>query len=155
MTGGSAGNHAWALAQAARARGVPCEVFMPVEAPLSKVEGCKDLGAVVHRGGTSVEECVAAAKERAREAGMAFVHPFDDPDVVAGQGTLGLELLDDVPDLAKVVVPVGGGGLASGDRHRGEVRAARGRGRRGAGRHASPPIPSRCAAASRSRSRRG
>ena len=114
VTGGSAGNHAWALAQAARARGVPCEVFMPVEAPLSKVEGCKDLGAVVHRGGTSVEECVAAAKERAREAGMAFVHPFDDPDVVAGQGTLGLELLDDVPDLAKVVVPVGGGGLASG-----------------------------------------
>src|SRR5207237_5231769 len=77
-------------------------------------EGCKDLGAVVHRGGTSVEECVAAAKERARDAGMAFVHPFDDPDVVAGQGTLGLELLDDVPALAKVVVPVGGGGLASG-----------------------------------------
>ena len=114
VTGGSAGNHAWALAQAARARGVPCEVFMPVEAPLSKAEGCKDLGAVVHRGGTSVEECVAAAKERAREAGMAFVHPFDDPDVVAGQGTLGLELLDDVPDLAKIVVPVGGGGLASG-----------------------------------------
>src|SRR5512133_272807 len=114
VTGGSAGNHAWALAQAARARGVPCEVFMPVEAPLSKAEGCKDLGAVVHRGGTSVEECVAAAKDRAREAGMAFVHPFDDPDVVAGQGTLGLELLDDVPDLAKVVVPVGGGGLASG-----------------------------------------
>jgi threonine dehydratase len=57
---------------------------------------------------------VTAAQARAREAGMAFVHPFDDPDVVAGQGTLGLELLDDVPDLAKVVVPVGGGGLASG-----------------------------------------
>ena len=114
VTAGSAGNHAWALAQAARARGVPCEVFMPVEAPLSKTEGCKDLGAVVHSGGSSVEECVVAAKERAREAGMAFVHPFDDPDVVAGQGTLGLELLEDVPDLAKVVVPVGGGGLASG-----------------------------------------
>ena len=59
---GSAGNHAWALAQAARARGVPCEVFMPAEAPLSKVEGCKDLGAVVHRVGTSVDECVAAAQ---------------------------------------------------------------------------------------------
>src|SRR3954447_14863721 len=114
VTGGSAGNHAWALAQAARARGVPCEVFMPAEAPLSKVEGCKDLGAVVHRGGTSVEECVAAAKERARDAGMAFVHPFDDADVIAGQGTVGLELLDDVPRLAKVVVPVGGGGLSSG-----------------------------------------
>jgi threonine dehydratase len=114
VTGGSAGNHAWALAHAARVRGVPCEVFMPIEAPLSKAEGCSALGAVVHRGGSSVEECVAAARERAQEAGMAFVHPFDDPDVVAGQGTLGLELLDDVADVTKVVVPVGGGGLASG-----------------------------------------
>jgi threonine dehydratase len=114
VTAGSAGNHAWALAQAAAARGVPCEVFMPAEAPLSKAEGCSALGAIVHRCGTSVEECVAAARERAREAGMAFVHPFDDPDVVAGQGTLGLELLEDVADVAKVVIPVGGGGLASG-----------------------------------------
>jgi threonine dehydratase len=114
VTAGSAGNHAWALAQAARARGVPCEVFMPTEAPLSKGEGCSALGAVVHLGGASVEECVAAAKERAREAGMAFVHPFDDLDVIAGQGTLGLELLEDVPDVAKIILPVGGGGLASG-----------------------------------------
>jgi threonine dehydratase len=114
VTAGSAGNHAWALAHAARARGVPCEVFMPIEAPLSKVEGCHALAATVHRGGTSVEDCVAAARERAREAGMAFVHPFDDPDVVAGQGTLGLELLDEVADVAKVIIPVGGGGLASG-----------------------------------------
>jgi threonine dehydratase len=114
VTAGSAGNHAWALAQAAHVRGVPCEVFMPVEAPLSKAEGCSALGAVVHRGGTSVEECVAAAKARAHEAGMVFVHPFDDLDVIAGQGTLGLELLEDVPDVAKVIVPVGGGGLASG-----------------------------------------
>jgi threonine dehydratase len=114
VTAGSAGNHAWALAQAAAARGVPCEVFMPAEAPLSKADGCSALGATVHTGGSSVEECVAAARERAREAGMAFVHPFDDPDVIAGQGTLGLELLEDVADVAKVVVPVGGGGLASG-----------------------------------------
>jgi threonine dehydratase len=114
VTAGSAGNHAWALAQAARVRGVPCEVFMPAEAPLSKTEGCSALGAIVRICGHTVEECVAAARARASEAGMAFVHPFDDPDVVAGQGTLGLELLDDVPDLAKVVVPVGGGGLASG-----------------------------------------
>jgi threonine dehydratase len=114
VTAGSAGNHAWALAQAAAVRGVPCEVFMPTEAPLSKVEGCSTLGAIVHRGGGSVEECVAAAKARAEEAGMAFVHPFDDLDVIAGQGTLGLELLEDVPEVAKVVVPIGGGGLASG-----------------------------------------
>src|SRR3954470_4050257 len=77
VTAGSAGNHAWALAQAARARGVPCEGFMPVEAALSKVEGCNTLGATVHIGGNSVEDCVAAARERAEEAGMAFVHPFD------------------------------------------------------------------------------
>src|SRR5215213_9649939 len=114
VTAGSAGNHAWACAQAARSRGVPCEVFMPVEAPLSKVEGCRALGATVHIGGGSVDECVGLARARADEAGMAFVHPFDDADVIAGQGTLGLELLDDVPQLAKVVVPVGGGGLSSG-----------------------------------------
>ena len=114
VTTGSAGNHAWALSQAAASRGVPCEVFMPEEAPLSKTAGCRALGAVVRIGGGSVDDCVAAARERAAETGMAFVHPFDDPDVIAGQGTLGLELIDDVPDLARVIVPVGGGGLASG-----------------------------------------
>ena len=87
---------------------------MPDDAPLSKAEGCRSLGAIVRVGGASVEDCVALAQARADEAGMAFVHPFDDPDVVAGQGTLGLELLEDVPDLARVIVPVGGGGLASG-----------------------------------------
>jgi threonine dehydratase len=114
VVAGSAGNHAWALADAARARGVPCEVFMPEQAPIAKVEGCAALGAVVRLAGESVEDCFAAATARAREGGLAFVHPFDDPHVVAGQGTLGLELLEDVDDLAKVVVPVGGGGLASG-----------------------------------------
>jgi threonine dehydratase len=114
VTAGSAGNHAWALAQAAQVRGVPCEVFMPAEAPLSKAEGCSALGAVVRLGGASVDECVAAARARAEEAGMAFVHPFDDPDIVAGQGTLGLELLEDVDDLARIIVPLGGGGLSSG-----------------------------------------
>ncbi len=114
VVAGSAGNHAWALAEAARARGVACEVFMPARAPIAKVEGCAALGAVVRLAGESVEDCVAAARERAQEGGLAFVHPFDDPDVVAGQGTIGLELLEDVDDLAKVVVPLGGGGLASG-----------------------------------------
>jgi threonine dehydratase len=110
----SAGNHAQSLAAAARARGIPCEVFVPDDAPLAKVEAARGQGAIVHSGGDSVDACLTVAKERAREAGMAFVHPFDDPDIVAGQGSLGLELLDDVPDLAKVVVPVGGGGLCAG-----------------------------------------
>ena len=111
---GSAGNHAQALAHAARARGVPCEVFMPHGAPIAKVQGAAALGAHVRLVGSSVDECLAAAQLRSAEAGLAFVHPFDDPDVVAGQGTLGLELLEAVPDLAKVIVPIGGGGLASG-----------------------------------------
>jgi threonine dehydratase len=111
---GSAGNHAQALAFAASARGVPCVVFMPAEASIGKAEAAIALGATVQLGGAAVDDCVSAARERAAETGMVFVHPFDDPDVVAGQGTLGLELLDDVPDLAKVIVPVGGGGLASG-----------------------------------------
>ena len=110
----SAGNHAQALAYAARELGVRCQVFMPEQAPLTKVEGARALGAEVILGGASVDECIALALERARTADMAFVHPFDDPDVVAGQGTLGLELLEDVDDLAKVIVPVGGGGLAAG-----------------------------------------
>src|SRR6201999_348393 len=71
-------------------------------------------GAIVHIGGGSVDECLELAHARSHEGGLAFVHPFDDPDVVAGQGSIGLELLEDVPDLAKVVVPVGGGGLCSG-----------------------------------------
>jgi threonine dehydratase len=111
---GSAGNHAQALAFAAQARGVRCEVFMPGEAAIGKAEAAQALGATVRLAGSSVDECLAAASERAAETGMVFVHPFDDPDVVAGQGTLGLELIEDVPDLAKVVVPIGGGGLSSG-----------------------------------------
>jgi threonine dehydratase len=110
----SAGNHAQSLAAAARARGVPCEVYVPSDAPLAKVEAARGQGATVNVGGDSVDECLTMAQARAREAGPAFVHPFDDPDIVAGQGSLGLELLEDVPDLAKVVVPVGGGGLCAG-----------------------------------------
>jgi threonine dehydratase len=110
----SAGNHAQSLAAAARARGVPCEVFVPSDAPLSKVEAARGQGATVYVGGDSVDECLEHARARAREGGLAFVHPFDDPDIVAGQGSIGLELLEEVPDLAKVVVPVGGGGLCSG-----------------------------------------
>jgi threonine dehydratase len=110
----SAGNHGRAVAYAARAAGVPCEVFMPREAPVSKVAAVERLGARVQLAGGSVEEALELAAERADSAGPALVHPFDDLDVIAGQGTIALELLEDVPDLARVVVPVGGGGLASG-----------------------------------------
>jgi len=111
---GSAGNHAQSLAYAARARGVRCEVFMPEGASIAKADSAADLGAAVRMVDGTVEDCIAAARERADAGGMAFVHPFDDPDVIAGQATLGLELLEDVADVAKVVVPVGGGGLACG-----------------------------------------
>ena len=110
----SAGNHGQALAAAARQRGWRCEVFMPTDAPLAKIEAARGQGATIHIGGDSVDECLGLALARADEAGLAFVHPFDDPAVVAGQGSLGLELLEDTPDLAKVIVPVGGGGLCSG-----------------------------------------
>jgi threonine dehydratase len=110
----SAGNHAQALAAAAQRRGITCEVFVPADAPIAKAEAARGHGAIVHLGGTSVDDCIGRAQERAREGGLTFVHPFDDPVIVAGQGSLGLELLEDVADLAQVVVPVGGGGLASG-----------------------------------------
>ena len=111
---GSAGNHGQALAYAARARGLACEVFMPREAPVAKVAAIQGYGGTVTFGGETVDDCVAAAIARAQETGAAFVHPFDDPQVIAGQATLGLELLDQVPDLAKVIVPIGVGGLVSG-----------------------------------------
>lgn len=110
----SAGNHARAVAQAARLRGVGCDVFMPRDAPVSKVLAAEELGARVRLEGASVDDTLEQALRLAEQTGAGFVHPFDDLDVIAGQATLGIELLEDVPDLARVVVPVGGGGLASG-----------------------------------------
>ncbi|MCL2418449.1 MAG: threonine ammonia-lyase [Conexibacteraceae bacterium] len=111
---GSAGNHAQAVAYAARARSVPCEVFMPEAAAIAKAEAVQALGATLHLVGQTVDEAVAAAQARAAATGMAFIHPFDDPDVISGQGGVGLELLRQVPEMGRVVVPVGGGGLISG-----------------------------------------
>ncbi|MHB1837912.1 MAG: pyridoxal-phosphate dependent enzyme, partial [Solirubrobacteraceae bacterium] len=88
--------------------------FMPLEAPVAKVAAVEAFGGLVHLEGDSVDDCVAAARARAAQAGAVFVHPFDDPDVILGQATLGLELLEDVEDLAQVIVPVGGGGLICG-----------------------------------------
>ncbi|MGD0982230.1 MAG: threonine ammonia-lyase [Acidimicrobiales bacterium] len=110
----SAGNHAQAAALAARSAGVRCEVYMPAEASVSKAEATIGYGASLHLEGDSLDDCVVLAEKRAREEGLHFVHPFDDPAIVAGQGTLGLELIEEVDDLAMVIVPLGGGGLASG-----------------------------------------
>ncbi|HEY1775880.1 MAG TPA: threonine ammonia-lyase [Solirubrobacteraceae bacterium] len=114
VVAGSAGNHGQALAYAASARGVSCEVFMPAEAAVAKVAAVTAYGGTVTLGGDSVDDCVAAARERAQETGAIFVHPFDDPQVILGQATLGLELLEQVEQLATVIVPIGGGGLISG-----------------------------------------
>ena len=112
---GSAGNHAQAVAFAARARGLGCRVFMPRGAPVSKVAAVEELGAEVELVDGAVDDCLKRARELSEaEGGYVFLHPFDDPDIVAGQGTIGLELLEQVDDLERVVVPIGGGGLASG-----------------------------------------
>jgi threonine dehydratase len=110
----SAGNHGQSLAYAARARGISCEVFMPLDAPVSKFAAVSAFGAEVHREGDSIEQCLAHARERALEGKLEFVHPFDDEDVITGQGTVGIELCEQLADLSKVIVPIGGGGLASG-----------------------------------------
>lgn len=114
VVAGSAGNHAQSLAYAARHCGLRCEVFMPVDAAVSKLEAVRAFGAEVHQQGASVDECVELARARGEEAGLTFVHPFDDYEVIAGQAGLGIELAEDVPDLRRVIVPIGGGGLASG-----------------------------------------
>jgi threonine dehydratase len=114
VVAGSAGNHAQAVAFAARHLGVPCEIYVPEGASIAKAEATGSYGAVVRQIGETVDAAVEAARDRATETGMAFIHPYDDLAIVAGQATLGLELVEDVPGLRRVIVPVGGGGLASG-----------------------------------------
>jgi threonine dehydratase len=114
VVAGSAGNHGQAVAFAARHAGVPCEIYMPAGSSIAKTEATRSYGATVLIGGETVDDAVAAARARAAETGMVFIHPFDDLAVVAGQATLGVELADDVTDLSRIIVPVGGGGLAAG-----------------------------------------
>lgn len=114
VVAGSAGNHARAVAQAASLRGLPAAVFMPDGAPIAKIEACRELGARVELVPGPLEAAFASARAHAEEHGQVLMHPFDDLDVIAGQGTLAEELLEQVPDMAQVVVPVGGGGLISG-----------------------------------------
>jgi len=110
----SAGNHAQGVALGAAMQGVRATVFMPVNAPLPKVDATMGYGAEVRLEGEVFDESLAAAQAYARGNDLVFVHPFDHPDVIAGQGTLGLEILEQVPEFTTLVVPVGGGGLISG-----------------------------------------
>ncbi|MDX3851752.1 threonine ammonia-lyase [Streptomyces sp. AK02-01A] len=110
----SAGNHAQGVALASTLLGVRSTVFMPVGAPLPKVAATRDYGAEVRLHGQVVDETMAAAREYARDTGAVFIHPFDHPDIIAGQGTVGLEILEQCPEVRTIVVGLGGGGLAAG-----------------------------------------
>jgi threonine dehydratase len=110
----SAGNHGQAVAWAARELGIVATVFMPQDAPNSKVEATQSYGAETVLTGALFDDALAAATARANETGATFVHAFEDPLVIAGQGTLGLELVDRLPDVDTFLLPIGGGGLAAG-----------------------------------------
>jgi len=110
----SAGNHAQGVALAAQMLGIRATVFMPERAALPKVAATRGYGADVHLVGASIEESIAAAVGFARRTGAVVVHPFDHVDIIAGQGTVGLEILEQVPDVATVLVATGGGGLLGG-----------------------------------------
>ncbi|MFF7437698.1 threonine ammonia-lyase [Streptomyces sp. NPDC008122] len=110
----SAGNHAQGVALASQLLGVHATVFMPVGAPLPKVAATRQYGADVRMHGHVVDETLAAAEEYALRTGAVFIHPFDHPDIIAGQGTVGLEILEQCPEVRTVLVGIGGGGLAAG-----------------------------------------
>jgi threonine dehydratase len=110
----SAGNHAQGVAYHARRLGIPATIVMPIGTPMVKIENTKHHGAEVIVTGTTLEEAAAFARAHGEACGMIFVHPYDDPLVIAGQGTVGLEMLKSVPELDTLVVPIGGGGLISG-----------------------------------------
>jgi threonine dehydratase len=110
----SAGNHARALSLHANRLGVRCTIFMPKNAPLIKIQACEKNGATVRLEGETFDEALNLALAFSKESGLVFIHPFNHPWIMAGQGTCGLEILQQCPDLDCVVVPIGGGGLISG-----------------------------------------
>src|SRR4051794_12302215 len=110
----SAGNHAQALAYQGNLLGIPATVVMPNFAPLIKVSNCQKLGANVILHGKDFGEAKAHAHEIAKDHGLAYIDGYDDPAIIAGQGTMGLEILEQVPGVEVVVIPVGGGGLLAG-----------------------------------------
>ena len=110
----SAGNHGQAVAWAARELGISATVFMPQDAPMAKVDATRNYGAKTVLAGAGFDEALVEALARAEETGATFVHAFEDETVIAGQGTIGLELADELPDVGTFLLPVGGGGLAAG-----------------------------------------
>lgn len=110
----SAGNHAQGVARAAGLAGLRAVVVMPTNAPLTKVEACRKMGAEIHLHGTNLEQATELAQEIGQRDNLAFLSPYDDWDVIAGQASCGLEMLEDTPDITLAVVPLGGGGLLSG-----------------------------------------
>ena len=114
VTAASAGNHGQAVAWAAREAGIAATIFMPQDSPMAKVEATKTYGARVELVGVGFDESLAAALAHVDATGATFIHAFEDERVIAGQGTIGLELVEQLPDAGTVVVPIGGGGLAAG-----------------------------------------
>ncbi|HEY6962085.1 MAG TPA: threonine ammonia-lyase [Gaiellaceae bacterium] len=110
----SAGNHGQAVAWAARTLGIKATVFMPQDAPMAKVEATRNYGAETVLGGAMFDDALADALARSEQTGATFVHAFEDVDVIAGQGTLGLELVEQLPNARTFLIPIGGGGLAAG-----------------------------------------
>jgi threonine ammonia-lyase medium form len=110
----SAGNHAQGVALAAKLLGIRSTVFMPLGAPIPKLMATRGYGAEVEQLGTSIDECLVRAREFETETGAVLIHPFDHPDIVAGQGTCGLEILEQCPDVRTILVSAGGGGLLAG-----------------------------------------
>jgi threonine dehydratase len=110
----SAGNHAQGVAYHAGRLGIPATIVMPVTTPFNKIKHTRDFGATVVVHGRDLIEADAEARRICAEQGLTFIHPFDDPLVIAGQGTLAMEMLEDVPQLDALIVPIGGGGLISG-----------------------------------------
>ena len=110
----SAGNHAQGVAYAAKIKKIPCTIVMPENASPAKVAATRSYGAKVIRRGANYDDAWEATQQIAKAEGKTIIHAFDDPDIIAGQGTIGLELLQDLPDVDRIYLPVGGGGLASG-----------------------------------------
>jgi threonine dehydratase len=110
----SAGNHGQAVAWAARELGAPATIFMPQDSPMAKVDATRSYGAEVELTGPAFEETLETAQAHVEQTGGTFVHPYEDTQVISGQGTIGLELAEQVEELDTVVIPIGGGGLASG-----------------------------------------